>query len=127
MTILFFPEVSFKIVRGIIFIKEKSNIFLLNHYIQCFFYLYLLLNLLPYFLEKSLPPNKHRNCDKKVNKRRPRISAGILMWCLFEEFRIIKKQLLSNLKHHWKCLFIKNDVVEKDCEKLSEDSTGKAV
>ena len=56
---------------------------------------------------------------KNANKRNPCISAAVQMRRSFEEFCKTEKQLLSNLKHPWKFLFIKSDVVERD-------STGKA-
>ena len=49
-------------------------------------------------LDWAPPLNKRHIWDKKVNKRRPRIIATVLMWCLFEEFRKTEKPLWRKSK-----------------------------
>ena len=51
--------------------------------------------------------------DKKVNKSRPWISPTVQMRHLFEEFYITERQLLRNLKQHWKFLFLSKAMLLK--------------
>ena len=50
---------------------------------------------IPYLLEEAPPLNSRRIWDKKVNKRRPRISAAALMRLLFWDFIFVKSDVLQ--------------------------------
>ena len=76
--------------------------------------------------DSASPSNKRRIWDKKVHKRRPRISAAAPMRRLFEKLSITKKPLQSNSNtaleihfHQKRCSSVQSDYISPLAVQLS--------